>query len=156
LADLKVNDIVRVTFDRTSLVASRIDAASPPPTVLTGTITTLDATGGTVQVTTDHGTAITLTLNASTQIRLNNATTTAANLAVGQRARATYRPADKIALTIVAATPRAGVASGAITALDTTAGTLQLTPLTGAAQTYTLNAQTVYALNGRRTVASAI
>lgn len=156
LADLKVNDTVQVTYDRTTLVASRIVATSPPPTVLTGTITALDAAVGTVQVTTDHGTAITLTLNASTQIHLNNAATTAANLAVGQRVRVSYQPADKIALALVAATPRAGVAFGAITALDLTAGTLQLTPLTGTAQTFTLNAQTVFALNGRRTSASAI
>jgi hypothetical protein len=107
-------------------------------------------------VTTDHGTAITLTLNASTQIRLNGRTTTAASLAVGQGVRVTYRPAERIAITVQATTPRAGILSGAITALDLTAGTLQLTPLAGAAQTLTLNAQTEYRLNGRRVAPSAV
>jgi Domain of unknown function (DUF5666) len=156
LAALKVNDTVLAVYDRTTLVASRIVATSPPPTVLTGTITALDTAAGTIQVTTDHGTAITLTTNASTQFRLNGSATTAASLAVGQRVQVTYRPAEKIALTVAAATPRAGVVSGAITALDLTAGTLQLTPLVGAAQSLTLNAQTEYRLNGRRVAPSAV
>jgi hypothetical protein len=156
LSALKVNDTVAVVYDRTSLVASRIVAASPPPTVLTGTITSLDAAAGAVQVTTDHGTAITLITNTSTQFRLNGSSTTAANIAVGQAARVTYRPADKIALTLEAATPRAGILSGAITALDLTAGTLQLTPLVGATQSLTLNAQTSYRLNGRAVAPAAV
>src|SRR5262249_49762063 len=139
LSALKVDDTVAVVYDRTSLVASRIVATSPPPTVLTGTITARDATTGAIQVTTDHGTAIALAVNASTQIRLNGSATTAANIAVGQAVRVTYRTADKIALTLQAATPRAGIVSGAITALDLTAGTLQLTPLVGAVQTLSLN-----------------
>jgi hypothetical protein len=156
LAALKANDTVQVTYDRATMVASRIVAASPPPTVLTGTITALDATGGTVQIATDHGTAITLTLNASTQYRLNGRATTLASVAAGDGVSVTYRPADKTALTLAAQTPPVGVTSGAITALDTTAGTLTLTPLAGTPLTLTLNAQTVYALNGRRTAASAI
>jgi hypothetical protein len=156
LAALQVNDSVRVVYNRQTLVASLIEATSPPPTTLTGTITSLDAAAGTLGVTTDHGTAITLTTNASSQIRLNGNTTTLANLAVGQRARVTYRPADRIALTVQTSTPQAGVVSGAITALDLTAGTLQLTPLVGAAQTVTVNADTQYRLNGRRVAASAI
>jgi hypothetical protein len=156
LADLKADDTALVVYDRTTLVASRIDAASPPPTVLTGTITAVDATTGAVQVTTNHGTAITLTANANSQIHLNGSATTVANLAVGQAVRVTYHPADKIALTLAAATPRAGVVTGAITALNLTAGTLQLTPLVGAAQNLTLNAQTTYRLNGRPVTAATI
>ena len=149
LADLKADDTAVVVYHRQTLVASQIAAASPPPTVLTGTITSLDATTGAVQITTGHGTAIALTANSNSQIRLNGSATTVANLAVGQAVRVTYHPADKIALTLAAATPRAGVVTGAITALDLTAGTLQLTPLVGAVQSLTLNAQTAYRLNGR-------
>jgi hypothetical protein len=156
LSGLKVNDMVLVVYDRQTLVASRIVAASPPPTVLTGTITSLDATAGTIQVTTGHGTAITLTINSTSQLRLNGSATTVANLAVGQSVRVTYRPADKIALTVEAATPRAGIVSGAITTLDLTAGTLQLTPLVGTGQSLTLNAQTTYRLNGREVASSAV
>jgi hypothetical protein len=149
LADLKTNDTALVVFVRATAVASRIVAASPPPVDLTGTITALDTAAGTVQVTTDHGTAVTLAVNSNTQIRLNGSATTIGNLAVGQAARVTYRAADKIALTLQAATPRAGVVSGAITALDLTAGTLQVTPLAGAAKTVKLNASTQFRLNGR-------
>jgi hypothetical protein len=75
---------------------------------------------------------------------------------VGQAVRVSYRPAEKIALALQAATPRAGIVTGAITALDLTAGTLQLTPLAGAAQSLTVNAQTEYRLNGRRVASSAV
>ena len=108
LADLKADDTAVVVYNRQTLVASQIAAASPPPTVLTGTITSLDATTGAVQITTGHGTAIALTANSNSQIRLNGSATTVANLAVGQAVRVTYHPADKIALTLAAATPRAG------------------------------------------------
>jgi len=156
LADLKADDTAVVVYNRQTLVATQIAAASPPPTVLTGTITSLDATTGAVQITTGHGTAIALTANSNSQIRLNGSATTVANLAVGQAVRVTYHPADKIALTLAAATPRAGVVTGAITALDLTAGMLQLTPLVGAAQSLTLNAQTTYRLNGRPVTPAAI
>ncbi len=149
LADLKTDDRIVATYDRLTLIASRVEAATPPPTDLTGTITSVDPATGAVQVTTDHGTVITLTANANTQLRLNGSATTVGNLALGQQVRVAYRPADKIALTLAAATPRAGVVSGAITGLDLTAGTLQLTPLVGAAQSLKLNAQTAFRLNGR-------
>lgn len=166
LADLKPNDTVLVVYDRTSLVASRIEAASPPPTTLTGTITaytaptaaagTTPAAPGSLQVTSDHGTAITLTVDSTSQARLNGRATTAGSIAAGQQVRVTYRPENKIALTIDAATPRAGVVSGAITALDQTAGTLQLTPLVGTVPPLKLNAQTQYRLNGRPVAPGAI
>jgi hypothetical protein len=156
LADLKPDDRVVVTFDRVTFVASRVEATSPPPTDLTGTITSLDTATGALQVTTDHGTAITLTANSNTQLRLNGRATTVGNLAPGQQVRVTYRPADKIALSLAATTPQTGVVSGAITALDVTAGTLQLTPLTGAAQNLKLNAQTQYRLNGRAVSPSGV
>jgi Domain of unknown function (DUF5666) len=117
---------------------------------LTGTITALDMTAGSVQVTTDHGTAVTLTVNSNTQLVLNGRSTTVANLAVGDRAEAIYKPSDKIALALGAATPQTGVLSGAITALDLTAGTLTITPLVGMAQTVKVTAQTLYRLNGQR------
>src|SRR5437879_6404824 len=43
LAALAVNDPVQVTYDRTSFLASRVVATSPPPVDLTGTITALNA-----------------------------------------------------------------------------------------------------------------
>jgi hypothetical protein len=156
LSDLQPNDTATAIYDRQTLVASRIDATSPPPTVLTGTITAVDATTGAVGITTGHGTGITLTVNSNTQLRLNGSSTTAANLAVGQLVRVSYRPADKIALALAAATPPTGVVTGAITALDLTAGTMTLTPLVGAPQTVTLNAQSTYRLNGQPVTPSAL
>jgi hypothetical protein len=117
--------------------------------VITGTITMLGANASTVQITTDHGTAVTLTTNTSTQVQPNGTVTTLANLAVGQRIQAIYKPADKIALALVAANPPAGVLSGAITAVDLTGGMLQITPLIGSPQMVKLNAQTELSLNGR-------
>ena len=156
LTDLKTDDGIIVVFDRTTLVASRIQATSPPPVQLVGTITTLDTTGGTVQLTTDHGTAVTLTTNASTKLQLNGKATTLASLAVGDRAAAAYQPADKIALTLAAQSPQTGIATGAITAIDVTAGTVQLTSLVGPVQNLKLTAQTSFRLNGRRVAASAV
>jgi trimeric autotransporter adhesin len=117
--------------------------------VITGTITMLGANASTIQITTDHGTAVTLTTNASTQVQPNGTVTALANLAAGQQIQAIYKPADKIALILVAANPPVGVLSGAITAIDPTGGTLQITPLIGSPQTVKLNAQTQLALNGR-------
>jgi hypothetical protein len=114
---------------------------------VTGTITALGANASTVQITTDHGTAVTVTTNASTQLQPNGTVTTLANLTVGQQAEAIYKPADKLALTLVAAALPAGIISGAITAIDLTGGTLQITPLVGSPQTVKLSAQTQFALN---------
>jgi hypothetical protein len=124
--------------------------------VLTGTITALGANAGTVQITTDHGTAVTLTTNTGTQVLPNGAVKTLANLAVGQMIQVIYKPADKIALTLVAAAAATGVVSGAITAVDLTGGTLQITSLTGSPQTVKLSAQTQFALNGRRIAPDAL
>ena len=117
--------------------------------VLTGTLTALGANASTVQLTTDHGTAVTLTTNTSTQFQPSGTVAALANLAVGQQVQAIYKPAEKIALVLAAAAPPAGVLSGAITALDLTGGTLQITPLVGSPQTVKLNAQSRFALNGR-------
>jgi len=76
LADLKTDEAVVVEYDRNTKVATRIQAASPPPISLDGTITALDAAAGTLQVTTDHGTAVTLSVNTDTRVRLNNSATT--------------------------------------------------------------------------------
>jgi hypothetical protein len=156
LGDLRVNDEVFVFYDRATRVARRIEAASPPPVELTGTITALDAAGGTVQITTDHGTQITLTTNGDTRVRLNRANTTLGNLALGQRVQATYRPENKVALSLAATTPSPDVVSGAITAIDPTAGTLQITPVAGAPVSLTLSGETEFRLNGRRVAPSAV
>lgn len=150
LADLRVNDLVLVFYERATRLARRIEAASPPPVELTGTITALDAAAGTIQVTTDHGTQITLTTGADTRVRLNRANTTLGNLALGQRVQATYRPENRIALALTATTPRPDVVSGAITAIDLTAGTLQITPVAGAPVSLIVNTETEFRLNGRR------
>lgn len=156
LAALVVNDAIQVTYDRTTLVASRILASLPTPVSLAGTITTLNITTGAVGITTDHDTAITLTANAGTRVSLNGRLTTLASLALGDGVNATYRTTDKIALTLAAVTPAVDVVEGAITALNVAGGTLQLTPLVGTARSITLNAQTQYRLNGRTVAASAI
>jgi hypothetical protein len=156
LADLKVNDVALVFYERATRIALRIEAASPPPVELTGTITTIDAAAGSVQITTDHGTQITLTTNADTRVRLNRTNTTVGNLALGQRVQATYRSENKIALSLNATTPRPDVVSGAITAVDLTAGTLQITPVAGTPVSLKLNADTEFRLNGRRVGAGSV
>jgi hypothetical protein len=156
LADLKTDDLVVAIYNPTTKVATRIVATSPPPTDLAGTITALDAAGGTFQVTTDHGTVATLTVNSDTKIRLNGAATTFPNLAAGELAVVTYRAADRIARTLLATTPPVNTVSGAITALDLTGGTLQVTPLVGGAKSVKLNADTDFRLNGRRVVPSGV
>jgi hypothetical protein len=155
-AALKVGDGVQATYDRTTQVASRLVATSPPPVTLTGTLTALNVTPvapalPTLEVTTDHGTAIQLTANGSTRVTLNGRLTTLASLALGDGIRVTYRTTDKLALTADGTTPALNVISGAITALTLTGntGSLSLTPLVGAVKVIPLVAATRYLLNGR-------
>jgi hypothetical protein len=161
-ADLKVNDGIQVTYDRTTLVASRIIATSPPPVQVTGFITALNvnpvqpappapAVLPTLELTTDHGTAVTLTANNSTRVTLNGRLTTLASLALGDGIRVSYRTSDKLALTADATTPPLNSISGAITALTLTGatGSLSLTPLVGTVKIIPLTAQTRFLLNGR-------
>jgi hypothetical protein len=168
-ADLKVGDGITVTYDRTTLVASRIIATSPPPVLVTGFITALNvnpvqpappapAVLPSMDVTTDHGTAVTLNANAATRVTLNGRLTTLASLALGDAVRVTYRTADKLLLTVDATTPTLNTVSGAITALTITSGTgsLALTPLVGTVQMIPITAQTRFLLNGRAVPASSI
>jgi len=168
-ADLKVDDTIAVTYSRTTLVASRIVAPSPPPVVVTGFITALNvspvqpappapAVPPSLEVTTDHGTAVTLTTTNTTRVTLNGRQTTLASLALGDGVRVSYRTADKIALTIDGSTPPFNAISGAITSLTLTGttGSLMLTPLVGTVRVIPLTAQTRYLLNGRAVAPSAI
>src|SRR5439155_21198426 len=84
-----------------------------------------------------------------TTVRLNGALTTITRLLVGDMVTASYRTSDKIAISLSAQTPAANTVSGAITALNLSSGSLQITPLVGAATTVTVNAQTRFTLNGR-------
>jgi hypothetical protein len=168
-ADLKVNDGIQVTYSRTTLVASRVAATSPPPVLVTGFITALNvnpvqpappapAVLPTLELTTDHGTAVTLTANNSTRVTLNGRPTTLASLALGDGVRVTYRTADKLALTADGTTPPFNSISGAVTAFTLTGatGSLSLTPLVGTVKVIPLTAQTRYLLNGRAVTPATI
>src|SRR5437588_220871 len=83
------------------------------PAEVTGTITGLSTitNPNTIQLTTDHGTAVTLSVPNTTTIRLNGQRTVLTSLMLGDHLEATYRAADKIAITLSALTPQPNVVS---------------------------------------------
>jgi RNase P/RNase MRP subunit p29 len=154
LADLAAGDFLEIRLDRRSRAATRVEVNAAPTVTITGYLTALDATAGTLQITTGHGTAITLKTTASTRVRLQGRTTTLAGLAVGEIVAASYLLSDKSVQAVEASTPRSLV--GTLAGIDLTARTIQYTTLGGVTNTVNVSANTVFRLNGRRVTATTL
>jgi hypothetical protein len=154
LADLAAGDFLEIRVDRRTRVASRVEVNAAPTVTITGYLTALDATAGTLQVTTGHGTAITLKTAASTRIRLQGRTATLAGLAVGEIVAASYLLSDKTAQAVEAQTPRTLI--GTLAGIDLAARTIQYTTLGGTTNTVNVTANTTFRLNGRAVTATTL
>jgi hypothetical protein len=110
-----------------------VDAQTPPLVNLLGTLTALNVTGGTLEVTTQAATSITLPFASSIPIQLNGATAAADKLAIGDPVVVEYEyrllPGASRALAIVAKTaattpaPTAAVASVSLNPASVKGGT---------------------------------
>jgi Domain of unknown function (DUF5666) len=154
LADLAAGDFLEIQLDRRTRLATRVEVNATPSVTIVGYLTGLDAAGGTLQVTTGHGTAITLKPAANARIRLQGRTTTLAGLAVGEIVSATYLLSDKSAQSVDAQTPR--TLFGTLAGIDLTARTLQYTTLGGTTNSVNLSGNTVFRLNGRAVTATTL
>jgi hypothetical protein len=76
-----------------------------PDVRVQGTITAVDVDAGTVTITTQNGTAVTVTVDANTKIERNGQETTLDALQIGDRGQARYDPATGIASKVEATGP---------------------------------------------------
>ena len=98
-ADVKVGNRVHVAYDRTTLVAAvvRVQNTNPHPALsnISGSVTAVSATE--ITITPHHGAAATLTLDATTVIKINGHTGSATDIHTGDGAQVKFD-----ALTMVA------------------------------------------------------
>jgi hypothetical protein len=102
---------------------------------LHGTVAAVDTTLNTVTVTPfDGGSSVTLNVDSTTVITRNGAPATLANLAFGDKIEAQYNSATMLASVINAESDaQSSEVEGTISAVDTTLGTITITPQDGSA-----------------------
>ena len=132
LADLQVSDIVQAKYNPVTFLAASI-AAWPNLVMLKGTISAVDSGAGTLTVTPKSGGAdVVLNVDSTTQIKRNDAAATLADLQVGDPVQAKYNAGSFLAANIWA-WPNLVTLKGTISAVDTGAGTVTVTPKGGGA-----------------------
>ena len=132
LADLQVSDRVEATYNPVTLLAASVNAW-PNLVTLMGTISAVDTGAGTLTVTPKGGgTNVVLTVDSTTVIKRSGATASLADLKVGDLVEAKYNPVTLLAANI-SAWPKIVWLWGTISAVDTGAGTLTVTPKNGGA-----------------------
>jgi hypothetical protein len=121
----------------TVATAADVVADGPEEEDVEGTITALS--GQDVTITPEHGSAVTVHVNASTVIKVYDAsgahTATLADLATGMRAEADYDPVSLVAdhINARAAQHAQAEVEGKVTAVDATAHTISIAPEHGGA-----------------------
>ncbi len=132
LADLQVSDRVEATYNPVTLLAASVNAW-PYLATLKGTISGVDTGAGTLTVTPKGGgTNVVLNVDSTTVIKRSGATASLADLKVGDLVEAKYNPVTLLAANI-SAWPKIVWLWGTISAVDTGAGTLTVTPKNGGA-----------------------
>ncbi|MGC8855740.1 MAG: DUF5666 domain-containing protein [Anaerolineae bacterium] len=141
LADLQVGDRVEIKYNPATGVAEKIEAKMNVVKVR-GVIAAVDTTASTVTITPALGGAdITLLVDANTMIKRFGLPATLADLVVGDNVQADYNPITLLAYRIEV---KPAELKGTIAAVDTTAGTLTVTPQAGGADvTFTVTSTTV-------------
>jgi small nuclear ribonucleoprotein (snRNP)-like protein len=141
LADLLVGDKVEAKYNPVTMLASKIEVKSSY-SELKGKIAAVDTTANTVTITPSKGGAdVTLNVDSSTIIKKNDVTITLADLVVGDMVEAKYSPATMLAAKIEVELPEL---KGTISAVDTSANTITVTPKGGGADvTFNVDASTV-------------
>jgi phage terminase large subunit-like protein/Ni,Fe-hydrogenase maturation factor len=132
LADLQVTDRVEAKYNPVSMLAASINARQTLAEV-EGTISAVDTGAGTVTVTPEKGGAdVVLKVDSATIIKRNGITATLADLQVTDQVEAKYIPVSMLAVKIEAEMNLAEL-EGQISAIDTGAGTVTITPKEGGA-----------------------
>jgi cold shock CspA family protein/phage terminase large subunit-like protein len=141
LADLQIGDKIEAKYDPAAMLAIKIEA-KPNLAKVKGTIAAIDTAAGTLTITPKNGSPdVTLTVDANTYIKRNGQPATLADLLVGDRVEAKYNPATMLAASIKASNLLE--VKGSIAAVDTTAGTVTITPSDGSGDvTLTVDANT--------------
>jgi hypothetical protein len=132
LADLQPGDMVEAKYDPATMLASKIEAKIKK-SELHGIISAVDTTANTFTVTPHKGGAdITLNVDASTMIKRDGKPATLADLQLGDKVEAKYYSSSMIAIKVEARQNWVNL-NGTITAVDTTANTVTVTPQKGGA-----------------------
>jgi hypothetical protein len=141
LADLLVGDKVEAKYNPVTMFASKIEVKSSY-SELKGKILAVDTVANTVTITSSKGGAdVTLNVDSSTLIKKSEVTITLADLVVGDMVEAKYNPTTKLAAKIEVKLPEL---NGTISAVDTAASTITVTPKGGGADvTFNVDASTV-------------
>jgi len=102
LADIRVGDSAEARYDTTSLLASRLDTHSaqsqPPYAQVEGIVTAVDDVSVTIKP--QSKSAVTLTVDDTTDVFLRGTPATLAVVQVGQRAHASYDQATLVAVVV--------------------------------------------------------
>jgi hypothetical protein len=90
IEDLAVGDKADARYNKDTLVAKRIQAKSPKPAKVHGTITAIDLGAQSVTIQPKEGDAVTVLVTETTKIERNEEEATLADLVVGDHANAKY------------------------------------------------------------------
>jgi hypothetical protein len=155
-ASLAVGDQALAVYDAATLVATVIQAQSPrhPIAAVAGPVTAV--TAATITIAPSHGSPVTLTVSAATQVFLDGALSALAAIAAGDQAQAVYDATTLTAAVIQAQAPRRQTAAiaGEVTAV--TAATITIAPSHGSAVTLTVGTATKVFLAGASASLAAI
>lgn len=149
LRQVTLKDSLVVHTTQGTNVALDVVSSGPSEGEVQGVIGAIS--GSNVTITPDDGTPdVTVVVGTSTIIEVNDASGTLADLAVGDTAEAEYDPTTFAAFSIEAAGESEDAeVEGTAAAVDTTAGTVTVTPQDGGANiTLTVNATTEIDVNG--------
>jgi len=136
------NALRRVEKDyKESLSAHKVT----PAIQLNGTIQAVDTARKTITVQPDDGPAVTVTITDKTDLE----GVTLANLKVGQRVRVQYDRETKVALKVSLRALEPARIKGAVSAIDTSKGTITIKPEAGSPVTLTVTADTIVNKNDR-------
>jgi hypothetical protein len=146
IADLQIGDKAEAKYSLATMLASKIESESPKPSKVKGVIAAVDTTANTVTITPSKGGAdVTLNVDASTLIKKNKITISLADLKAGDRVEAKYNSSTLLASKIEVKLPEF---KGTLSAVDTVAGTITVTPFnSGAAMTFSVDASTIIKKN---------
>jgi len=161
LADLVVGEAVKALYDPVTLLAVKIKVEEVHTCCVEGTIKAIDIAASTVTITTEgddddddgvdvqhhhdeDGQELVLIVDSSTVITRAGQPITLADLKVGDRVEAEYYPTTLLAVKIEVKVCYTEI-KGTISAVDTAAGTVTVTPKDGGADmVFTVNSSTVF------------
>jgi trimeric autotransporter adhesin len=128
LSAIATGDSARALYDGTALIAQVIQAQAPHHQLaaVIGQVTAL--TSASLTITPPHGSAVTITTNATTEIFLDGAPVNLSALAAGDQAQALYDTGTQVAVIIAAEAPHQQIAQveGKVTAVA--AASVTITP----------------------------